>query len=237
MSGVTPTSICNLALDAVPASRIVSLSENSFLADVVRPQYHQVISEMLETHTWKFQRTVLALAELPANDRATEWGNAYALPSDLGIPVRVMQVRSGGVGYSAYAEQPWFDIIGGTLYCHVNEAALDYVSTVAIPDQFTAMFIRAAALKIAAQIAMPITKDRRRKADLLAEAELIEQRAQAGNINNNPNDYGDFIPDAIRERFGVMSPELGAGDPLSGGDQGQSGDIDMIAIFNNAYNT
>jgi hypothetical protein len=50
-----------------------------------------VIREMLEgPHDWSFQNRRVILAQLATNGRDHEWAYAYALPADMGTPIRVL---------------------------------------------------------------------------------------------------------------------------------------------------
>src|SRR5688500_2067500 len=83
--------ICNQAIAELPAEFIQSIDENSLRARECRRFYPQIISEMLDgTHDWSFANRRVSLAALGTNDREAEWLYAYALPADLGSPVRIV---------------------------------------------------------------------------------------------------------------------------------------------------
>jgi hypothetical protein len=204
--------IGNLALDELPHKNIVSLGDNVLAAAVITRQLPQVLGELLEMGEWPFAIERITLAELPTNDRLDHWGYAYAAPSDLAVPLRIIPVASGvaspyvGVGQrlssTAFASDlviP-FDFEGLNLWTNEPDAVLEYVTSTPDYARFSRRFERILALHLAARICMPITKDKERKRELLSEAMVFTRQTMAAEMNKNPtqNTYGDnFIPSAL----------------------------------------
>lgn len=209
------TSICNLALDEVPAASIVSIADNNQRAEVCRRQYPRALKELMELE-WTFGIKRVALTTM-TNDRAPLWGFAYALPNDLGYPLRLtppLAANSAQIGYgqtlAPSAGMVWddpgvtFDYEGGSLWSWQEGAVLEYVTNAPDFAKMSAGFERALIYTLAAKLVMPITKDRARKDKLLGEAEVWRERALADDLNKNArqNRYGDnFIPEAIAQHL------------------------------------
>lgn len=224
----SPTGICNLALDAVPANRITSLAEDSLEAQKCALQYPQVFAETLETWPWNFARKREGLPEV-INDRKGEWLYAYALPANMALPLGVWPFEEVGLASSGYTNQPmrkpsWdFDILGGKLYTDAKVAILEHLDYSVAPPKATAMFVRTVALKLASRICLPLTKSQRREQALLEQAEIFEQRARAHEANSRPQTYGDFIPEAVRYRLDMGDPGVSSGDYPMLGNTGDGG--------------
>jgi hypothetical protein len=192
---MTPTQISNLALDAVPAGRIVSLTEASLSAKTCSMHYAQVLGEILEMGPWRFSIRREALAELPANDREGQWLYAYAMPTGMAFPIQVMDsLGSCSVGY---------EFSGVLLYSNEPDATVEYVTTADMAGAHTALFRAALIARLAARICLPITKDLKRAQFLANAAEVAGERAQAANHNQRNNTYGNHVPDILRERMGL----------------------------------
>lgn len=228
MHVASPTGICNLALDAVPANRITSMAEDSLEAQKCALQYPQVFAETLETWPWNFARRRDVLAAVQ-NDRAGEWAYAYAVPNQMALPLGVYalaEVQSASSGYFAQPMQKPsrdFDILGSVLYTDVPDAILEHLDYGVAPPKATAMFVRTVALKLASRVCLPLTKSQRREAALLEQAEVFEQRARAHEANSRPQTYGEFVPEAVRYRLDMGDAGISSGDYPMLGNTGDGG--------------
>lgn len=207
--------ICNLALGELPASKVVSMAENSLEANTCKDHYPQVLGELLEHGNWRNARTQAPLAQLGVNDRDPVFAYAYALPGDALIPLRLLPAYDPGngaaflqvgqrlAGMATSQDDPGlpYDTAGTTLYASTPGAVLEYVK--ATPETMSYLFARALILMLAARICMPITKSVERKRQLLAEAKVALDSALASNANSRPQSYGDFIPDAVAAAWGL----------------------------------
>lgn len=207
---MTPTAMCNLALDAVPAGNIVNLTENSLAAKTCSKHYAQVLGELLEMAPWRFARKFEALAELPANDREAMWLYAYAMPSDMAFPIRVTgTVRGASVPY---------EFTGVFIYTNTPEAVAEYVTTADVASSHSSLFRAAMVARLAARICLPITKDLKRATTLAQIAKNAEEIAQAANHNQQNQNFDYFdgrVPSILRERMGLqLQHQLGGPDAV-----------------------
>jgi len=90
------TSICNAALDLVPAQTIMVATEISVSANVCKRHYAEAVAFVLSKHDWNFARRRVLLQPVE-NDRADYWGYAYAFPSGVALPIAVYPVCAGTI--------------------------------------------------------------------------------------------------------------------------------------------
>jgi hypothetical protein len=213
--------ICNLALAHLPAAPIASVSEDSLEARECRRFYPHVISDMLEgPHDWSFANRRVALAQL-TNDRDKEWLYAYALPSNLGSPIRVIPdltaagfavpIPLPGEPYAetwatsgGYIETPYI-IDGSTLYSNTQGASLEFTVNDVAGINISQLALRAISLDLAARLAIPIKKDSERETKLLQAAELAWQRAIADDRNRQPENQDQYISESMAARRGYLT--------------------------------
>jgi hypothetical protein len=215
---LTQIELCNRALDEIPAAQIITITEKSVQADVCRRHYPAVVGELLEKGNWSDARAQAPLAALADNDRAPIWAVAYAAPSDMVMPVRLLPAYSPSSDPDSFllpgqrlaspmsaTDDPGldFDIAGNTIYANTSGAVLEYVRLGPIGGgSMSHLFARAVVMELAARISMPIRKDTGIKRQLMAEAKLALDEALASNANRRPQTYGDFVPDAVAAMWG-----------------------------------
>jgi hypothetical protein len=220
MRAFSQLGIFNQAVAMLPATPIASPDENSLEARECRRLYPEVVADMLEgPHDWSFANQRVLLAALVTNDRSDSWLYAYALPSNLGNPVRVLPDLSslglllpvplpgqpyGEVWVSAIQrlEMP-YEIEGQTLYTNTSAATLEYTINDVAGVPITQLAITALATDLAARVCVPVKKDSQRESVLLQKAELAWQRAIADDRNRQPESYADFLPETIAARHGM----------------------------------
>ena len=207
----------NLAVAELPAQQIASLDEQGLEARECRRSYPQVIAEMLAWGRWSFQNRRVVLAAV-TNTRDAEWTYAYAVPSDMGVALRIvpdfdalgldipvpLPGQPYGETWASFVvqyEAPYI-IENGVIYTNTESASLEYgindITEVALgPD-----VVRAITVDLAARLAMPVKKDKDLRKELLAEAELWWQRAMANDANRQPAYYPDpgYLPEALAAR-------------------------------------
>lgn len=221
MAALSQLDICNLALAHLPAAVITSINENSLEARECRRFYPHVIADMLDgPHDWSFANRRVALASL-TNDRDKEWVYAYALPANLGSPVRVIPDLAGlgvaipvpfpGEPYAegwaisgGYIETPYI-IEGSTLYSNAQNATLEYTINDVAGIGISQLAIRALSLDLASRLVVPIKKDSERETKLLQAAEIAWQRAIADDRNRQPEIQGQYISESIGARRGYLT--------------------------------
>jgi hypothetical protein len=224
MAAASRIDICNQAIAELPAKAIQSVDENSLEARECRRFYPQVIREMLEgPHDWSFQNRRVILAQLATNGRDREWAYAYALPADMGTPIRVLpDFDSLGLGIPVplpgdpYMET-WATQLGtievpyivenGVIYTNAATATLEYGVNDIEEVVIGPLVERAIVAELASRLAVPVKKDRKLKGELIQEAEVAWARAMADDLNRQPQSYPDYVSEVMAARSGA----LGAG--------------------------
>jgi hypothetical protein len=187
-------SVCNLALGEIRAPTIADTREDTPEARACVRYYAQCLKLLLERHDWSFATRVASLAQLLTNDRASEWGYAFGLPTDLATPRRLAPYGFAmrpwwqwpdGYAYLPAWQQP-FVIEAGTLYTNSPVAMLEYGTSELPEAAMTGVFIDALAYHLASRLAIELRDDRRMKGELLQQAEVATQRAVADDRNRQP---------------------------------------------------
>lgn len=205
--------IWNEALALLPAEPVTNIDEQSLEARECRRFYKPVVAEMLEAHHWGLAVKRVALAGV-ANDRSSEWGFAYAKPSDMAFPVKMLPTAGGYYqgwflrdgAYWSLTGRKLFEQVGGTIYSSIEAGSLEYTSFGITEADFTNLFKRIVTLELAARICQPVTKSATRTRELMAQAEGERQRVIANDLNRGQPTYGDGITESELVRFGGGLP-------------------------------
>jgi hypothetical protein len=191
--------VCNLALGEVRADFITAIDDNTPEARACARFYPMCLEGLLQLHEWSFAGREAELAALAVNDRPTEYDYAYALPSDLGVPRRMVVANIlPTVGlYYPHGFPFWnsYVIEGTTLYTNASSATLEYGRKWLEPGEMPMLFKKALSLDLASYLATYLRDDSRVKGELIQQAEVAKQRAMAADLNRQPrNEYADRWP-------------------------------------------
>lgn len=170
--------ICNLALSHLGDDRISSLDDPTRQGRACKLHYVLTRDAVLRDHPWNFatRREYLALL---AGAAPVGWDYAYAYPSDCLFAREIWQ--------TVVLEQPTpFEVLtsgtGRVLVTNEANAVLEYTARIADTTQFDALFIDALSYKLAAELAMPLTRSVQ-----IAQAQLslyMSRMAQAATIDS-----------------------------------------------------
>ena len=213
-----PLSIANAALGLLPAKQITAINEASLSAQKCRQFYPSVVQDLLAQGQvpWDFSTTIESLAPMD-NPRSNEWLYAYAVPANMGSPIRILpavqslvgapyvlgdqliqpvvDVGYGGLGYR-------FKVAGGMLFCDVVNAQLEFARTDPVDTNFTPLFRRAVELELAVRICPELLKSDSREKMLMARAAQALSLAMADNFNRSPQRQEYAVPEALFAREG-----------------------------------
>lgn len=193
----TPSiAVCNIALAEIRAPAITSLDDDSPEANACGIHYDDCLQILLEAHDWGFAKRRVGLAALATNERAGEWGYAYAVPQDMAVAgtlVHSVPTPISGVFYPwpyDFPRPPFylhhFVLDSGVIYSNLENATFEYISRDVAEASMTATFKRALALELASRLAITLRDDRTMKGDLLQQAEAEKRRAMAEDLNRYP---------------------------------------------------
>ena len=186
----TQVSVCSNALLLLGAQTINSLDEGSDRASLASNLYDSVRDDMLRSHPWNcaVKRVILAPdTEAPAFDYTAK----FALPADW-----LKTVSVGQEGYEVdYKHESGFILCSGT------SLALRYIFRNEVETTWDAMLVRAMELKMAAEMAYPITGSAA-MADAM-HTKLLQHMKTARAVDGQddpPQTFGDFP--LLQARFG-----------------------------------
>ena len=212
-------SICNGALDELPAGTIQSIDDpDDTGARACKRRYDAVLEDLLVEHTYDASIRRVALA-VTTNDRPGEWAFCYQEPNAARTILRILPnftAAYAGAVYTLLAGQRSWSGVGyypdnlgalyrradGKIYTNVEGAICEYVSSEIELSLFSPLFARAFELELAARICIPVLKDRGRWKELVAAAEVARQRAIAHDRNNSPQRYDGFMSEEAQARDG-----------------------------------
>lgn len=215
-------SICNSALDELPAENIQSIDDvDSVGARACKRHFQNVLSDLIAE--WEFEAAIrrMPLAET-TNERAYEWAHAYVEPSSIASLLRVLPYRAsldasllvtlpGQTSYPlAFGYYPAnvgtpFLRNDGIIYSNEPGAVIEFATAEPDLGKMSPLFGRAMELELAARICMPVIKSKSRKRELIQEAEVARQRAIADDRNSSPDRYDQIASEEALVRNGISS--------------------------------
>lgn len=212
-------SICNGALDELPAGTIQSIDDaDDTGARACKRRYGPTLEDLIDEHPYDaaIERTIGAAT---ANDREGEWLYCYAYPTDARTILRILPsyaasfssaavvIQQGqrvatGFGYFPRDVGVPYEIAAGKIYTNLAGATIEYIASDPLLQLFSPLFHRAFELELAARICMPVLKSKTRQRELVGMAEVARQRAIADDKNNTPTRYDAWPSEEARVRAG-----------------------------------
>lgn len=178
-------SVWNMALSFCGASDEVQVeTENTANANACRRFYEQDRDEMLEDFAWTFAKVTLDLA-LVETDPTTEWGYAYAYPSNC---LTLRRIQSDTRNETRQSRIPF--LVGQAddvqlIYTDRQSAVAEYTKIVTDPTEFSPSFAKALAYKLAVDIAPRLTGGDPNNLQGKLEVRYLRQLAIARNNDSN----------------------------------------------------
>ena len=159
--------ICNSALNAIGASNIISLTEDSRAARVCNQRYEFVRDSVFRAHPWN---CLISRVEVAADSTAPafEFEYAHTLPTDP-YCLRVLRPQD---------PDSVFKIEGRKLLANSTPFKFIYISRVTDPNQYDQLLIEALSARLAADISYALVNSATLTQSLYAiyESKLSEAR-------------------------------------------------------------
>jgi hypothetical protein len=181
--------ICNMALYLLGAEAITAISppDDNDRARVCALWYAPSRDAVLRAHDWNFaiRRATLNL-DTPSTP-TSGYDYQFVLPTDP-YCLRVIEVNDD-------PEADWV-VEGRRLLSDDSTVILKYLAQITDPGNFDSLFVEALAVKMAVNLAMPITKDAKVMANMnqLYEMKLAEARGVNDHeMGNVPEPTSPFI--------------------------------------------
>lgn len=140
--------ICNLALVALGANPIMSMTEDCEEARKLNLIYVSIVKDLLRAHPWNFASDRSSLAQL-SEKPPFGFSFYYQLPTNC---LRAIEVNEN--------PQINFVVEGRKLLCDEETVDLKYVAYIKDSTQYDPNFVTLLAARLAAEIAYPITQSR-----------------------------------------------------------------------------
>lgn len=211
--------ICNLALSHIGADAMLSSinpPDGSVESGYCSRFYPIARQELIEMFPWTFAKKRAALSELATNP-STVWTYAYAAPSDLIQPQRILTtstldaygffpygglLRADEVALFTERGSADFESEDGAILTHEENAVLLYTRDVTDTSKFTAGFTVALSYLVASYLAGPIIKGSTGADAALRMRKMAVMKANEARANdaNSSVESNQFVPEHIRRR-------------------------------------
>lgn len=180
---MSEVSICNVALTALGASQINSLTEDSEAARKCNALYDDARDSVLRAHPWNFALKRVKLAKLE-DAPAYEYSVKHQLPSDC---LRVIRADNGSINILDWKVE------GREILSDYETMYIKYIARIEDTEVFDSSFKATLAAKLAAELAYPIASSRSLAAD--AAAKYKEELAKAKSHDAQEGSPDDVIAD------------------------------------------
>jgi len=193
---MTNTQIANLALAKIAQPALVSLDEQTVVAEQVRTHFDLVRREVLASVHWPFATRRVLVPRLSA---APAFGFAYAFQ----LPTDYLSVIDANAEDDSRLPPEAYMVEGNALLSDSATCKLRYVADVTDPNQFTPQFAAAFAHLLAARIAPAVTGDPQLGMLLEQQAVGLSETAAAANQNESYERIPDYRlqSESINARF------------------------------------
>ena len=186
--------ICNSALNALGASTIISLTENSKNARLCNHRYEPVRDAVFRSHPWNCLQKRVELAK-DTTAPVFEFSNAYTLPADS---LRILKSENSNL-----SNNEKFRIEGKKLLTNEDTIKILYVAKITDTTQYDTSLIETLSAKLAAELCYPITQSSTLMDRMFAlyESKLKEARFNDATEGTADNDVRIQSDDFINARL------------------------------------
>jgi len=184
--------ICNLALaDIGSTATITSLSEVSIEAKYCNIYYTAARDSLLEEIEWPFAQRKVELAS--TGTPPPQWLYQYAYPNNTVACHRIWQLdrQAAPLPFEIIVSD---DLEARRIVTDTATASVVVTSLVTLPTLYSPKFVEALHFKLAAMLAMPITKKRTMRSDMLEayraalySAAASSRNQQVGELPRDPD--------------------------------------------------
>jgi hypothetical protein len=186
--------ICNSALNALGASTIISLTENSKNARLCNQRYEPVRDAVFRSHPWNCLQKRVELAK-DTTAPVFEFSNAYTLPADS---LRILKSENSNL-----SNNEKFRIEGKKLLTNEDTIKILYVAKITDTTQYDTSLIETLSAKLAAELCYPITQSSTLMDRMFAlyESKLKEARFNDATEGTADNDVRIQADDFLNSRL------------------------------------
>tara|TARA_R110000782_G_scaffold65543_1_gene133381 strand:- start:17733 stop:18323 length:591 start_codon:yes stop_codon:yes gene_type:complete len=173
--------ICNLAMADIGSTAVISsLGESSVEAKYCNIFYEAARDALLEEYEWPFAHRKVELASTGTPPQ--QWLFQYAYPNNTIACRRIWQLdrQAAPLPFELIASD---DLQSRLIVTDTATASMMVTSKVTLPTLFPPKFIEALHFKLASMLAMPITKKRTMRSDMLEAYARALTSAATSSLN------------------------------------------------------
>lgn len=171
---ITPVDICNDALISLGQDPITTLEDNTKAAQLCNTMYPFIRDEMLRSVPWRRLKERANLAYQAGVTPAWQYKYSFLTPSDM---ITLLDVWVGGAPF----RKGW-ELEGNAIVTNVvGPLQIRYIRDSNNPDEWDSLMRRTISLKIALDLAEPLTQDSTKVQQAGAKFALVEKRAKHEN--------------------------------------------------------
>lgn len=167
--------ICNRALNAIGQAAITALDEGTPRADLCNRLYTDLRDELLQDHPWNFALRREVSAAL-TSEPAFEWTYEYAFPTNA---VRIISVNED------WQRVLWASEGRKILTDEASPINVRYVTNDLVESDFPPLFTAALVLRIALDLAVPMTDSAAKREALAKEFRVAISRARGADARES----------------------------------------------------
>lgn len=172
---VSAVEICNRALNALGAKAITALDEGTDRAGLCSRLYESLRDELIQDHPWNFAIRREAIAA-SVTTPAFEWTYQYPFPADC---IRVLSVNED------YQRVSWSSEGRNILTDYEGPINVRYLSNDVEEAEFPPLFVRALSMRLAVDMAMPLTESASRREALVKEYQIAIRSARGADARES----------------------------------------------------
>lgn len=192
-------SISRLALSHIGAGTISSLTEQTPQAVQCSLHFDEARKAALRSSKWGFATRYENLALL--SETYGKWQYAYAYPTDCLEARHIVQPVEGGrpIKFEVAVNR---DLDQKIILTNQDQAQLEYTADVTNPVLFDPMFVEAFAYRLAASLAMPLTRDLKNYNAMWTIFNTLMSGAMTHDANEGIEEFSvhDRTPDWLEAR-------------------------------------
>jgi hypothetical protein len=181
---ISEVSICNQALSWLGQNRITSLNDDSFRAELCRENYAFLRDAVIEERMWTFAMVRKQSETAERDEFDMLW--VHQLPSGWLKVFRVLRPASRTLNHVA---DPSWRREGNRILTSDTSSYLWGVQRITDTGQFSNMFVQCLASRMATDLAMPLTEDKKKQEAMWDQYTAKLNDAAATDGQQGANDY------------------------------------------------
>lgn len=195
--------ICNLGLGWLGARPITSLMDKTTQAELCRINFPLLRDAVLEARAWTFasRRATLAPTIGGKEEDNFGYGSRFTVPAGC---IRILRAGSSPV----FTDRLMWELEGDEIRANVGVLYIKFIKQITNTSAFSPAFTQCLAARIAADLCIPLTENRKLQVDLwkIYEKKLFEAAATDGMQGKQERIRSDALIRARLSDHSVIGP-------------------------------